>query len=143
MKHSRLLLLSLYLSLPFVFSLRCRPQCPAGIFEDKNCNICEIVVSADCTTKETVRTPCTRCPVCAKAEGEKCGGRWGMEEKCASFLTCKYPTNRSYPKGHWTGVCVKTEKDDVKKFWELMKSLWNMIMNNFSGLFGQIGRSEK
>merc|ERR1712126_203039 len=123
MKHCRLLLLSLYLSLPSVL-LRCPPPCPPGtgfLRTNNPCTICKIVVSADCTSKETVRGYCG-CPVCAKAEGETCGGMgggWGFMGKCASFLTCerKYrqqTINFSIP--FWQrfpfGVCVKK---DVKK----------------------------
>merc|ERR1712126_321574 len=79
MKHCRLLLLSLYLSLPSVL-LRCPPPCPPGtgfLRTNNPCTICKIVVSADCTSKETVRGYCG-CPVCAKAEGETCGGMGGL-----------------------------------------------------------------
>merc|ERR1712126_282987 len=122
MKHSGLLLFSLYLSLPSVFSLSCMPQCPPDLLKDKKCNVCKIVVSADCRTKETVKRPCTRCPVCAKAEGEKCNGLWGLAGKCASFLTCKLqkpkdPRDPS-PKEHWPGVCVKKEVKKVERKWQ-------------------------
>merc|ERR1712058_174214 len=99
MKHCRLLLLSLYLSLPSVL-LRCPPPCPPGprfLRTNTFCTICKTVVSADCTSKETVRDACG-CPVCAKAEGETCGGRWRNPRKCASYLTCE---------PYWYGVCVR------------------------------------
>merc|ERR1719309_14691 len=122
MKYCRLLLLSLYLYLPSVFSLSCPP------------GSCKTVDSADCSTKETVLNPCN-CPVCAHAEGEKCGGIWFKEgnRKCASYLTCKLqkPKDRGvrFPKEHWTGVCVKNETDITEKIVEMLISMWNMLMD--------------
>merc|ERR1712243_6836 len=127
MKHCRLLLLSLYLSLPSVFSLSCPRKCRPG-FLKRNivCEVCKTVVSADCSTKEVVYGICG-CPVCARAEGEKCNGLWSSDESCASFLTCKLEKpKRPKPKLHWSGVCVKKE---------VKKSFWQKMMDYFLRLF--------
>merc|ERR1712098_412198 len=139
MKYCRLLLLSLYLSLPSVFSLKCPRLCPAGVVlkPKRMCTVCKTVVTTDCSTKEIVRHTCG-CPVCAKAEGEDCNGLWGIKGKCASFLTCKLqkPKGRPwFPKRLWDGVCVKNE---VKE--EMKKSFWQKIMDFvFSRIFKLIG----
>merc|ERR1711962_87888 len=133
MKHSRLLLLSLYLSLPSVFSLGCElPACPAGSLNHKmRCHVCKIVVSADCSTKEIVLEPCG-CPVCAKAEGEQCGGLCGVAGCdtvgiCASFLTCELENPKPNPSGS-LGVCV--EKEVKKSFWQKIMDYISKIIQS-------------
>lgn len=35
-----------------------------------------------------VPDPCNCCELCAKVEGETCGGRWNLEGTCADGLKC-------------------------------------------------------
>merc|ERR1712126_795921 len=128
MKYCRLLLISLYLSLPTVFSLSCMSPCPAGILKpNQMCTVCMGVVSADCSTKEIVRHPCG-CPVCAKAEGEKCNGLWRLKGKCASFLTCELE-NSKYQFS--PGICVKKEEKVKKPFWQKMMDYLSRLFKLF------------
>merc|ERR1712098_405394 len=136
MKYCRLLLFSLYLSLPSVFSLSCMRPCPAGILKPKNhgCTVCKTLVTADCSTKEIVRHPCG-CPVCAKAEGEQCGRLcgvvgWDTVGICASFLTCELENSKISRIS--LRVCVKKEVKEVKK------SFWKKMIDNIKMLFTAI-----
>jgi len=41
-----------------------------------------------CSTGQTVKDECGCCEVCAKGEGEECGGLWGTDGTCADDLEC-------------------------------------------------------
>ncbi|XP_076041493.1 venom protein 302-like [Oratosquilla oratoria] len=45
---------------------------------------------------------CGCCIVCSKGPGEKCGGTWHQDGRCATGLTCLI-TKRTFPRG----ICVK------------------------------------
>lgn len=50
---------------------------------------CEEVVDEDCPKGAgTVWDPCGCCKVCARSEGEPCGGPYGFFGTCASGLQC-------------------------------------------------------
>merc|ERR1712126_352390 len=139
MKHSHLLLLSLYLFLPSVFSLACDPICPPGILRPNTveyCRVCKVVVTADCKSKEIFGR--CGCPMCAKAEGEKCGGLYNHLGRCASFLTCDFqiPKGRLVEKRFARGVCVKKKVKEVK---EVKKSFWQKMMDYFSRVLRLFG----
>ena len=47
---------------------------------------------------------CGCCNVCAKLEGERCGGVWDMYGTCAPGLKCKHEKCWSKNKGEQTSV---------------------------------------
>ncbi|KAK8733131.1 hypothetical protein OTU49_006775 [Cherax quadricarinatus] len=47
-----------------------------------------------------VKDVCNCCDVCAKGPGEKCGGEWDAQGKCADGLTCQKTT------GNAEGICA-------------------------------------
>lgn len=50
---------------------------------------CEELVDADCPEGSgTVWDPCGCCKVCARTEGEPCGGPYGFYGSCAAGLEC-------------------------------------------------------
>ena len=42
-----------------------------------------------CSTGELVPDVCGCCKICAKGEGEECGGIWNLEGICATGFYCK------------------------------------------------------
>ena len=42
-----------------------------------------------CSTGELVSDVCACCKICAKGEGEECGGIWNLEGTCATGFYCK------------------------------------------------------
>ena len=88
-----------------------------GASLDLQCPSCEKI---HCTPRRSRRLKCkggiTRgicncCPVCAKTDGESCGGAWQYLGKCDSGLHCKPRANQQQvPKGKTAeGTCQKGE----------------------------------
>ena len=46
------------------------------------------LTTSECVSGEVTKDECHCCDVCAKAEGEECGGPWGFAGTCASYLFC-------------------------------------------------------
>lgn len=55
---------------------------------------------------------CHCCKVCAKLEGETCGGLWDLEGRCDQGLFCKTPGEPS-PYSMKRGICVKNQLTEV------------------------------
>jgi len=51
---------------------------------------------------------CGCCSVCAKQDGEKCGGLWNMRGRCDQGLTCKSVAQKFHSRR--AGVCVPNDK---------------------------------
>jgi len=63
-----------------------------------SCRLCEegaCPPPACCTSGSYTLGVCGCCEVCAKAEGESCGGLWGFAGSCAAGLRCFRQCGRS------------------------------------------------
>merc|ERR1712215_261278 len=71
------------------------PQCPKPMD------------SSDCASGETNSGMCGCCDgvECAKAEGETCGGSYGVYGACASYLQCVKDKKIVDPNRHEKGTC--------------------------------------
>ena len=83
-----------------------------------------------------VKDVCNCCPVCAKQEGDRCGGAWGAAGKCdqALGLFCEENKGRMKP-----GTCkyskyfkIKIDVPFYSKYFEIGLSSWRTSLNNFS-----------
>nr|AGV98853.1 androcin [Androctonus bicolor]AGV98854.1 androcin [Androctonus bicolor] len=73
---------------------------------------CPQINASDCPAGITLDA-CRCCDVCAKAEGEECGGPYNMRGKCGIGLNCQKPNTNDY--AEWLrlqGICV-LERDYV------------------------------
>lgn len=83
--------------------------------DDLHCPSCEKI---HCTPRRPrhlkckggyARGICNCCPVCAKVEGETCGGVWDYKGKCDHGLHCQSNSNHMQD----TGVCRKGHADKL------------------------------
>uniref|UniRef100_A0A1B6JIN0 IGFBP N-terminal domain-containing protein n=1 Tax=Homalodisca liturata TaxID=320908 RepID=A0A1B6JIN0_9HEMI len=73
---------------------------------------CEEVVDADCPRDAgTVWDPCGCCKVCARTEGEPCGGPYGFYGSCAAGLQCVVTDILAE---NAEGVCTVIPGTDIK-----------------------------
>nr|P0CJ14.1 RecName: Full=Venom protein 302; Flags: Precursor [Lychas mucronatus] len=77
-----------------IYSLSCPCQWNKSLRD--SCRIPENCLAG--TTKDV----CGCCDVCAKIEGESCGGPWNIGGSCAVGLTCVKVDKRNF---HSKGVC--------------------------------------
>ncbi|XP_029010527.1 IGFBP domain-containing protein [Betta splendens] len=79
---------------------------------DLHCPPCEQI---HCSTRRTLKLQCKGgvttgvcgcCPVCARTEGETCGGTWDYLGKCDEGLVCVYQdAGDNKPDAERTGIC--------------------------------------
>ncbi|XP_076361932.1 venom protein 302-like isoform X2 [Tachypleus tridentatus] len=63
---------------------------------------CRVIDESKCKAGTTL-DECACCTVCAKAEGEICGGPWDIEGICGTGLFCKKPENQDI---NTKGICI-------------------------------------
>merc|ERR1719431_1057746 len=90
--------LLLLLSLPSLQALECRPCIPENCPDEPD--------PFSCSSGELVRDLCDCCLICAKAEGDICGGDWDLLGRCASSLTCTPTLTNKHQFA--SGVCEAT-----------------------------------
>lgn len=87
------------------------PEPVCTITKPEGCTECPKSPPMDCASGHLTKDVCGCCDVCAKAEGEKCGGMWGMSGTCAPGLNCEtakpIPNTKPYFNPNEDGVCVK------------------------------------
>jgi len=75
------------------------------------------IIMVDCTSCvrpphpcQLVKDACGCCDVCARTEGEECGGLWNIAGICADGLTCVNPDHGPSisPMMNTPGVCMRT-----------------------------------
>lgn len=80
-----------------------------------HCPPCEQI---HCSTRRALKLQCKGgvttgicgcCPVCARVEGEACGGAWDYLGKCDKGLVCKYQDSSDKPDAERKGVCAAGE----------------------------------
>ncbi|KAL7401855.1 hypothetical protein ABVT39_005431 [Epinephelus coioides] len=76
-----------------------------------HCPPCEQI---HCSTQRALKLQCKGgvttgvcgcCPVCARAEGETCGGTWDYLGKCDEGLVCVYQDSADKPDAERKGIC--------------------------------------
>jgi len=87
------------------------PEPVCTITKPEGCTECPKSPPMDCASGHLTKDVCGCCDVCAKAEGETCGGMWGMSGTCAPGLNCEtakpLPNTKPYFNHNEAGVCVK------------------------------------
>ena len=82
-------LLILFFTIPTTFTLSCLPCCSSSDYNYYDyCASCSPLSPGECVSGELVKGVCGCCDECAKAEGEECGGMWGLAGSCAHNLYC-------------------------------------------------------
>merc|ERR1711915_723242 len=74
-------------------SLSCLPCCSnqeTGLKSTKDplCTTCPPLSASECKSGQLTKDACLCWDVCAKAEGETCGGPWSLNGVCADDLVC-------------------------------------------------------
>ncbi|XP_068203247.1 single insulin-like growth factor-binding domain protein-2 [Palaemon carinicauda] len=82
---------------------------------------------------------CGCCYVCAKGEGEKCGGQWGWHGRCGRGLYCRVaptPTTHSRPHTVYdnTGTCVRPNDTIGDKISNLLTWISSLFRNAVTGV---------
>ena len=123
-----------------------------GIMACKPCAIARCRRAITCE-KGKLRDACNCCDVCAKVEGEECGGKWYMHGRCDQGLTCDIsgsePTD---PKGKCTRksgtyqilegkkypakIIAATKRAIIVKLWENIKAMDKINQLSSSDLQG-------
>ncbi|XP_067133223.1 single insulin-like growth factor-binding domain protein-2 [Centruroides vittatus] len=79
-------------------------------------NACDFCYNIECQPPPedcsfgTVLDGCGCCQVCAKGEGESCGGAWDVEGICAEGLICMGRSRVIRGDGDLPGICRKKEQ---------------------------------
>ena len=80
-----------------------------------HCPPCERI---HCSTRRALKLQCKGgvttgvcgcCPVCARAQGETCGGTWDYLGKCDEGLVCVYQESADKAEAERTGICEAGE----------------------------------
>ena len=74
--------------------------------EPQQCAACEPLIPDNCPSGQLAKDVCECCDVCAKAEGEECGGVWSLSGTCADYLFCEENSVGNF----MPGIC-KTKDD--------------------------------
>ena len=95
--------------------LSCLPCCSdqeTGLQSTKgplSCTTCPPLSASECKSGQLTKDVCFCCDVCAKAEGETCGGPWNLDGVCADDLVCDkskdYGTTPLVDDFNASGVC--------------------------------------
>ena len=117
-------IVAILVNIPASSTLRCRP-CDQATCQTPTC----------CDSGYLTKDVCRCCLVCAKAEGEACGGNWGTAGTCARGMRCLTKCE-GVGCNQWTdGVCL--QENDAKDIFEQMQQ------NNETGfLSGDDGSSQ-
>ena len=90
-----LLLVTIFLPIPTTYTLSCLPCCSSDYnyydhYTDyyTQCASCAPLSPSECLSGELTKGVCGCCDECAKAEGQECGGLWGLAGTCAQHLYC-------------------------------------------------------
>merc|ERR1712215_548683 len=73
--------------------------------ENLDCTVCTRKYPEDCTSGQLTWDVCGCCQVCAKAEGDVCGGPWGIRGTCADFLFCDLNLEEIHDEFNADGIC--------------------------------------
>jgi len=84
-----ILLLTIFFPIPPTYTLSCLPCCSTDYDYYTQCASCMPVSPSECLSGELTKGVCGCCDECAKAEGEECGGLWGLAGTCAKNLYCE------------------------------------------------------
>uniref|UniRef100_A0A7N6A603 Ig-like domain-containing protein n=1 Tax=Anabas testudineus TaxID=64144 RepID=A0A7N6A603_ANATE len=96
------------------------PSGSAQQLQDLHCPPCEQI---HCSSRRALKLQCKGgvttgvcgcCPVCARTEGETCGGTWDYLGKCDEGLVCVYE-DASVPKGYEGGGVKGTDENEQQK----------------------------
>ncbi|MGH0169588.1 UNVERIFIED_CONTAM: hypothetical protein FKN15_057151 [Acipenser sinensis] len=108
----------------FPFTLKCAEGTE---LQTLHCPPCERI---HCTPRKALKLQCNGgittgicgcCPVCAKTEGETCGGKWDYLGKCDEGLVCTYEESKDMevPGQDFKGICQavldRPSEDEVCK----------------------------
>ena len=75
-------------------TLTCLPCCSdresgfRSIGDRPSCATCSPLSASECKSGQLTKGICSCCNVCAKAEGETCGGPWNIDGVCADNFFC-------------------------------------------------------
>ena len=118
-------IVAILVSIPASSSLSC------GCDPERICNI-----PTCCDSGYLIKDVCGCCFVCAKSEGEACGGEWGVAGICAKGMRCLTKCENEMSCS-WTAAGVCLQAAEAENIYEKMQQ-----KNETGFLFGDNGQTQ-
>ena len=90
---------------------------PRGGVIASECGPCDLAACEEASSCPggTARDACDCCSVCARLEGDRCGGKFGLLGKCDQGLTCVVSPPHGAPLSHYEsdGICRNNDRRET------------------------------